>query len=164
MGRKIINGIDVNTNLKRQRVEVKQGCQSTILESAPKYYWQFEVMEEDDMIDSVLEPKLLSPTVTDYGKIVSGIDGTNGLQVYLDGIPEPFTPTEIELVYELSDESTPVIGPPINGDDSPLCPVPSLSYEKDSSQVTFTEALSATTPSYMDAVYVIEEYMYRGGP
>jgi len=79
MGRKIINGIEVTTNLKRQRIQAKTNCQSTIINSAPTMYWQFEQMETDESILSVTGTHRLQPSSMGYGNLVNGVDDTNAL-------------------------------------------------------------------------------------
>lgn len=132
MGRKIINGIEVNTNLKRRRIEIKKGCQSTIIASSPKYYWQFEALESNGDISSVSEPKRLVASNLGYGGISNGIDDTQGLRGFPKGIPESVDTNIIELQYDMSGDEAPDIE-----DNSPLCPVPSPSYSDNGSDVTF---------------------------
>jgi hypothetical protein len=127
MGRKIINGIEVNTNLKRRRVEIKQGCQSTIIESSPLHYWQFESISTD--IESVTSSKLLSSTVNEYGASISGVDNTLGIVGYPLGQPSEFVPETIELKYDTSGNTG------VDFEDiSPVCPIPDATINNDLGQ------------------------------
>lgn len=145
MGRKIINGIEVNTNLKRRRVEIKQGCQSSIIGSSPTHYWQFENIENGDVV-SVTSPQTMRSSSTTYAYVVKGVEETNGIQGFPNDKFEYPDPELIELVYEVNNADTGI------EDISPVCPIASPHFTVSGTSQTFYEVFQEpqTYPSDMD--------------
>lgn len=123
MARKVINGVEVNTTLKRVRVESTTGCQSTILDSSPEFYWQFENVVNTSVIEPAVGPYSFISTTNGYPQIATGVDGTNSI---LGSNNLDMPSGENPLVNDLL----------VYNDDTPVCPIPVDSFVLEDTNVT----------------------------